>query len=497
MDEPILKRQRYSARYGARDPWLAGGVRAGVYLAWRALFAVWRPVIFAVLILGAAVCAWRAADAFRPALAQAAPSAVSDHAARLLTEPEAWWRGALGAALNPGPGRAPDLVLAESLAPVLPELAGRDRLARAILLESGRSPQRLEAELRAAPAWRRDQLLEAILLERLEAGAVRPGVPQTLIFASSDVADRLQRARALYGPALAQVEDWFADPSGRTLVLRGVPGLDSAPPRAALYGDVRDVIVQACALAESAGRRIGQCRVVFLPKPPGDLAQTGLALAAAETAGQARIGARVLKAAAAAGLADDRLIARLVLGPDEALAREAALAAAMTMISEAGERYTRPVFSEEDARRAGAEFTRAVRVDAAARDQVFVHFATVRREAGALAAVRLAGLVRSEEDAARLAALARRHGPALLGLHAAFGPELLYLAAGGEERRAAWAPGEAAMGDLAAAGLLLALALGLLGWVLASGWRRARGGAPGLVERVDAGVTRLILGRIS
>ena len=49
----------YSSRYGARDPWLAPWPRTALYLAWRALIASVRPVLF--LALAAASIALAAA----------------------------------------------------------------------------------------------------------------------------------------------------------------------------------------------------------------------------------------------------------------------------------------------------------------------------------------------------------------------------------------------------------------------------------------------------
>lgn len=489
MGGPGVQTSRYSERYGARAPRLAGWPRAALYLAWRALFAAWRPVVFAALLAGAAVFTWRAGLEAQPV---PAPADLSQHARERLGDPQAWWTQTLLAALNAEPGRAPDLQLAESLAPLLPELAGREHLARAVLLETRASARSLEAELRANPAWRRDRILEGALQQRFDSSE---GAVVGLVFAPRETSVRLERARALYGPALASVEAWFADPSGRALALDQIPGLDDVPPRAVLYGDVRDTLVQGCALAEAAGRRIGPCRVGFLPKPPADPLLAGLALAVAETDGQARIGARVVKAAAAAGILDRGFATGLVLGDDETLAREAALAASMPLLAEAGERYTRPVYSSAEARSAGQEFARTLGVDTAARDRVFSRFAMIRRESGALAAVRTAGLVRSEADAQRLADLARTHGPALLGVNAALGPQMLTIdtvPAAAQTRLS-----ERAVRRLSAAAALAGLAFGMLGWVLLAGWRRARGGGPGLVERADCAVTRLILGRNS
>lgn len=497
MDQAGHRPQRYSVRYGARDPWLAGGVRAGVYLLWRAMFAAWRPAIFLILLAGALVFGLRAASNLdlepppRPEherLAEAVQASVGDG--------WAWWAGALGAALDPASGRAPDLVLAEALAPSLPSLVAPDRLARRVLIEGGRSERHVEAVLRAEPPWLREQRLEAVLREHLDAGVQNGASPPELIFASEPVAVRLQRARALYGPAVDAVEAWFSEPGGRALVLRGAPGLEHAPPGAALYGDVRDLLIQACALAEQAGRRIGQCRVVFLPKPDADLLVAGLSVAATGVEGQALVGARVLKAAAAAGLANESFIGSLVLGADPQLAREAILASAMPLISEAGERYTRPVYSAQDAREAAAAFARTTRIDEAQRDRVFAHVGAIRRDAGALAAVRMAGIIQSEADAARLAGVAERYGRQTLALHQALGPGVLDLARAPllaprrEVSDAAWRNGGLAAG-------FLLLAIGLVVWVGLAGFYRMRGAAPGLVERVDGRVSRLILGRNS
>ncbi|MEQ8434503.1 MAG: hypothetical protein RIA71_09695 [Oceanicaulis sp.] len=497
VDQAGYRPQRYSARYGARDPWLAGGVRAGAYLLWRAMFAAWRPAIFLILLAGALVFGARAASNLdleppqppeHERLAEAVQASVGDG--------RAWWAGALGAALDPAIGGAPDLVLAEALAPSLPSLVAPDRLARRVIIEGGRSERHVEAVLRAVPSWRREQRLEAALSEHMDAG-VRNGMsPPELVFAPEPVALRLERARALYGPAVDAVETWFSEPGGRALVLRGAPGLEHAPPGAALYGDVRDLLIQACALAEQAGRRIGQCRVVFLPKPDANLLVAGLSVSATGVDGQALVGARVLKAAAAAGLANENFIGPLVLGADPQLAREAILASTMPLISEAGERYTRPVYSAQDASGAAAAFARTTRIDEAQRDRVFAHVGAIRRDAGALAAVRMAGIIQSEADAARLAGVAERYGRQTLALHHALGPGVLDLARPAQfaQRRevseAAWRNG-----GLAAAFLLLAI--GLVVWVGLAGFYRMRGAAPGLVERVDGQVSRLILGRNS
>lgn len=497
VDQAGYRPQRYSVRYGARDPWLAGGVRACVYLLWRPLFAAWRPAIFLILLAGALIFALKAAVELdldpppRPEqerVAEAVEASVGDG--------RAWWAGALGAALDPSSGRAPDLVLAEALAPSLPTLLEPNRLARRVMIEGGRSERHVEAVLRAEPSWLRERRLEAALRDQLDAG-VQSGVsPPELVFAPEPVSRRLQRARALYGPSVGAVETWFSDPGGRALVLRGAPGLEQAPPGAALYGDVRDLLVQACALAEQAGRRIGQCRVVFLPKPNADLVVAGLAVAATGVDGQALVGARVLKAAAASGLVDEGFIGPLVLGADPRLAREAILASAMPLITEAGQRYTRPVYSAEDARAAAAGFARAAGVDEPQRNRVFAYMGSVRRDAGALAAVRMAGIIQSEADAARLAAVAERYGAQTLALHQALGRGVLDLARSApvsqnrEVSDAAWRNGGLAAG-------FLLLAIGLVVWVGVAGLNRNRGGAPGLVERVDGRVSRLILGRNS
>jgi len=497
VDQSGLRPQRYSARYGARDPWLAGGWRAGLYLVWRFAFALWRPLIFVALLAASLAFSLRAAaemDLRPPPPTQEAQ--LADAVAVVVGDPQAWWASALESALSPATGSGPDLVLAAALAPALPDLAGRDQLARRVLMEQGASARRVDAMLRAEPRWRRDRRLAAALDTRLAYGRDTGLSPPELVFAPRSTAHRLARASRLYGPSIEVAERWFSDPGGRALVLRGVPGLESAPEGAALHGDVRDLLIQACALAERAGRRVGQCRVAFLPKPDADLLVAGFALVAAGADGQALTAARILKAAAAAELMDPAFAGALVLGSDPDLAREAILSSAMPLISVAGERYTRPVYSGEDARIAADAFVRVTGVDLERRDRVFAHVAAIRRDAGALAAVRMAGLIRSEADAERLARIADQYGPKTLAIHHALGDAMLALAetTAPQPRRALSRQAKRAAG-LAAAFVLLAI--GLVVWVGVAGVRRNRGGAPGLVERVDTKVTRLILGRNS
>ena len=120
----------------------------------------------------------------------------------------------------------------------------------------------------------------------------------------------------------------------------------------------------------------------------------------------------------------------------------------------------------------------------------------MRRASGALAAVRTAHLIESPDDAARLAVVAERHEGALLALEATLGRDLLRLA---DESAPTFAGGAGVRIDADTVAALVAggLAMALLLWVLIAGYHRRRGGAPGAFERVDAAVSRLILGRNS
>ena len=489
----------YSARYGARDPLLAPWPRLVLYLFWRAFMTALRPAVLLALLAAAlvlAISALRQAPApVRPAgspgerIEQAFLAAAPGRADR-----RAIWLDGLDRALEPRPRAAPDLPLAQSYAAAAILIEGREALA-VQRLQDGRSPRAVEAQLRGLPALGRAQLLEAAIIE-LEADGRDAGLePPALILAPSDLRVRLERAERLYGPALEDAALWFFDPGGRALALASLPGSEAEAP--ILYGDVRDVLVQGCALAGAMGRSIGQCRVGFLPKPEADPVLAGLSLAVLGAGERARPGARLVKAAYGAGHLSPSVAETLAFGADPALGREALLASIMPILAEAGEAWTQPVRYEEALLSAARESAAAARIDDGARLERVRAVAAVARDSAPLAALRLTAALGRADEAERLALLAEGAGPKLLALQDMSPdaiPALLEAEADDQRRGLAHWPQQALLQAGAALALVLA-AISLVLMTLAGGYFRARGRGPGALERLDGAVSRLILGK--
>lgn len=491
----------YSTRYGARDPMLASWPRLLAYLIWRTVIAIVRPGVFLLLlIVGAALLLSAIQRAPGPAgpqlsldeqISLAFASAVPDHSDR-----RGLWLDAVEGALQSRPRAMPDLPLAESYLQAAIAIEGHEALALA-LLGAGRRGAIIEADLRGRPAGERSARLAAAIEDLVDSGRDAGFEPPTLILAPPSLRDRLSRARNLYGLALDEAGRWFVDPQGRALTVASLPGARRDAP--ALYGDVRDVVVQGCALAQASGRQVGQCRVGFLPKPDADPILAGLSLAVLWADDRDRTGARIVKAAYAAGHLPAPVAERIALGPDPVLGREALLASVMPVLVDAGEAWTQPVRFEDALLRGAQEAAEAARIDAEGRSEVLEAMGVVRRQAGALAALRLSSALTGPQDSARLALLAERAGPQLLAL-SDLSPTALSALLVGPQRADAWRwsrwPERARMEALAGAGLVLAAWLVLFSSLIA-GFLRARGGRPGWLERLDRTVTRLMLGKNS
>ncbi|XBQ15673.1 MAG: hypothetical protein ABL308_12020 [Oceanicaulis sp.] len=474
----------YSVRYGARDPFLAPFPNKIVYALWRLLIAVLRPAIFLVLLTGAAVFGWRTVEGApmsmqRPDLAERVDAAF----AASTRAPYADWVAMMEDALAPSRA-APDLALARSVAASYPALAGREALALEILGETGVRRKLIEADLRALPAWRRERALREVIEARLDEGDRAGHDPAALIFAPARIHTRLDRSGRLYRAAARDAEAWFVEPGDRALVLAATPGLDGP---GVMFGDVRDLVLQGCALARTSRTEVAGCAAA--PPTDSDPARAVLALLAAGLDGEAQIGARILKAAAFTGEADAAFLERLLLGRDATLGREAMLAASMPVLTEARDAHTQPARHEAAAALAAGEYQRAVRVRE--REAVLLALSEVRRNEGAVAAVRAATLLRRPEDAEALAEISRVTEGRLRALIELQGADVFGLARAPDLPRRAAAPDREAMIALALLGAAFAFVL----WVLIAGLIRSRGGAPGLFERVDASATRLILGR--
>lgn len=491
----------YSARYGARDPLLAPWPRLAVYLAWRCFMALLRPVLFLTLLIcgGALLIAalQRAPGPVAPqvSLDQSIQEAFANASPQLMDRRGLWLDG-LDGALQSRPRAAPDLPLAESYLEAAIAIEGREALALSLLGE-GRRRASVEADLRARSAARRastlDEAIDALLNQGRDAGMQ----PATLILAPAHVRNRLARMRSLYGPALEEAGRWFVNPQGRALTISSLPGAQART--AVLYGDARDVIVHGCAFAQSSGRRVGACRVGFLPKPEPDPILAGLSLAVLWADEQTRVGARIAKGAYAAGHLPAPLADRIAFGPDPELGRQALLASVMPILVEAGEAWTQPVRYQALLHEAAEEAAASARINATGRTALFEALGAVRRETGALAALRLSGGIGSSASAERLALLAERAGPQLLALSDLSPDDMETLLIQPEMaqpwRWSRW-PQRAKLEAGAGTALILASLL-ILFTSLVAGILRVRSGRPGWLEQLDSGVTRLMLGKNS
>lgn len=496
-----VRPQRFSARYGARHPWLVSWPRAGLYLMWRALLGGLRPVLFLGFLGIAAVSAvLTAKDLPKPDYTQLSLGEQIDQAFdRALedrTDRHQVWVDLLEWALQPQRASMPDLVQARSIATSYVAFRGHDALAIE-LLSDGRHPRHIEAELRALPAWRREQrLVEVIAAARIQ-GTQQGFEPEELVFAPPAVQVRLRRANALYASTFVEAERWFVEPDGRALALEALPGL--TPRYSRVYDDIRDVVVQGCAAAAQTGRASGQCRVGFLPKPASDPIMVGLALSVVGSEPERRAGARLAKAAWAAGVLDPDLAQRLALGPDANLGQAAVMASATRLMVEAGEVWSQPLRFRDAARTASVEASQSANIDRGHRDAVYDLLTALRREVGAIATIRLLDAVRTRQDAEALMRLADVSNGQLLALHALTGADLLDQI-GGSERALRyhrsvfdWPRNAQLFASISVFSILFAVAL-----LVASLWQghlRKQGRRPGLLERLDAGVSRLILGR--
>lgn len=493
----------YSWRYGARDPWLAPWPRTAVYLVWRVLFASVRPVLFLALAAASLALAFAALNepegglqppptTGRTGLAAAGPdidarlraSLPAGIAARTL------WQAEISRALDIGAWRTPDLALAESLALALPAIEGEDALAFSILAET-RSAAHVEAELRARPVWVRQQRLRAALDARLARGADLN--PPHLIFASPELARRINRVRTLYGPAREAAEAWFATPRGAAIHLPALAGWRGDTP-VTLFGDARDLVVHGCAFAHQAGPRIAACTGV--PDGSPDPVLAGLLLPAVAVPGEGGAGRRLAAAAYASGHLNTGLAQRLALGPDPALGRDALLAALMPVLVEAGSVAREPWSFQAWAEGAAHDYARYARIEASEYQRVADALNAVRRTDSAIAALRVAAWMENPQDAARLLRVAEARPGHMLAFDTLAGAQMLDAAMEPSLARSTpQTPRRAVLIGLAFVPGALALAMVAVALNGASKGRRRR--RPGVLTRLDAAVTVLILGRNS
>lgn len=488
----------HSARYGAREPLLAGPFRAGLYMVWRSLFAITRPLIFLTLLGGAFVFAYQGlregpAETLTgsPSLSARLDETVNRAALDTGRPPEQLWQDQLSKALRSGYQQFPNLPLAESSAHALVSVIGRDRLAMDLLSQTRRL-ELVEAELRALPAWRRDNVLDEVIALRLQDGRRMGLVPEELVLAPQLTRQRYSASQSLYGRAYEDADRWFAAPGGRALDLKAF-GLDAEDPDrlSPLYGDVRALVIEGCALAREQGLRVSQCELEYIPQVRADAVRTALALSLYDPDTNL-VGGRLAIAAWLAGPSDHSGWRSLALGADPRMGQQRLLTALLPLISEAGAVYAQPQQYQSQAEAVAEEYRRTADLSVTERRTVYQALALVRRLEGAFAAIHTGSLIYSAGDADGLAQLSQVAEGRLLAAHDILGDELASV----------WrsAPRTTALIDferveIQLASALFALAILMLCVVLISGLRRRMGGVPGGYERLDAAVTRLILGR--
>ena len=487
----------YSERYGARSPWLVERWRVVIYLIWRALFAMVRPLVFIVLLVGAVLFAYRGMasspegvlaarsslpEQFETALYEAAGAA--DASDRL-----AMWRRELDHALQVAQPGGPDLLKAESFAASLPALMGREALAL-YLMRSERRPELMQADLSAMPVWRREQIISGVLDARMRTAGQSHGA-DWLVESPASVQRRHARIRALYGPGLDAAEDWFHRPQGQAINLARLPGVTvgASDGPGLVLTDARELVLQGCALARAHNQRVPACGRLASPVRGADPVRTALALALFDPSLE-ETPVRLALAARAAGRLGGVGLERLMLGASPEDGEMRLLTALMPILAEADHYASRPETCRADCARAVAEFNRQAGMDLEARQRWFAAYDVIRREAGAHVTVRVSDVLETADDVQSLARISTVSEGRLLAARLMLGSELLEV--GRSENNLTT---DFRSADFLIAALLAALALLMLAIVLIHGRFRRSGGAAGGLEQLDGKISRLILGR--
>ena len=487
----------YSERYGARSPWLAPRWRVAAYLAWRALFALFRPLVFVLLCAGALFSLYRALDT-APSQALTAPQTLSERfdsalysAVRARGEADTLsrWRAEIDQSLAPALSGPPDLPRARSFAVSLPALMGREALAL-YLMQDQRRPELMQADLAAMPVWRREQIIKGVLDGRHQSA----GLDDEAVWireASPRAQQRYQRAKALYGPSYEAAEAWFHSPEGLAINLVALPGVDEtlSPARARVLPDARELIVQGCALARTQGQRVPACERAQLVLPDADPVRAALALSLHDPALDPAA-VRLALAARAAGRLDGDWLTDLTLGPPARERDMRLLTALMPILADADQIHARPETCHARCAAAMEELRGMAGLDDGRRQSWFAAFEEIRRNEGALVALRVSDTLRTFEDGHALARLSVISEGRMLAGRILLGEALVAL-----EPSEIFFRTDFDRSQLLLAALLATLAVAMLGIVLISGRIRRSGGSPGALERIDGEVSRLILGR--
>lgn len=475
--------------------------RRVIWWIWCAITRPVRPLIFLMLIGAGFVFGWQGAHDYSiqtgwsPQTAQLSGRIDQAFEAALPeTDTVSIWQAELDSALDPVQVGRPDILLARSLALSLERITGQTELGLHVLGKAYPGQDR-EPVLRAQPAWQRYRTLDRAISDRLIDAQRRELDPAGMIFADATVRERYTRAERLFGRSVEGAEGWFIDPDNRTLGLHTLPGWQTRLEQDVWLGrDIDTLINQACGLTfMGLGEHIEGC---FDPgvEPVSDpdlvlwqwtLLAYGLDSGQMNAPEGAAAGARLLAALRFA----DLMPVGLKMSPDRALINRALVTGA-PLLDDAQQALEQPNrFTDQGAELANLAFEgqHARQIIALAAD-----VATLRRQVGAVNALRLLSYSRDRHDVRRLVDISDEIGVetiALFHLHRDNPVEVFSLTDPFPPIQ-----GEALRKIHLSIGFFT---LSLMMIFLSNGWAWWEAGKvrKGLIKRIARGAESLILGR--
>ncbi|WP_291844322.1 hypothetical protein [Maricaulis sp.] len=283
-----IRRERVDRWRGETlSPWEAGFAGLVAWLAWRALFKGFQPLwlIASLALAGWFAIQWLGQTGGLAAHVTQQPGEAERLAQLVRAELPAGedarqvWHARLDMALRGDERRRADIDGFRSWAALGPDLIGRDRLALESLAGAA-GPRALDAELRAGPAWQRRARLDAAWQRQMARADALELDPAALVFAPESLRQRAQARRFAWAVARTSADGFFRGDHRGQFELRSVPALVAGGTRdTRLYGGVRDLVIQFCAMPGAAAPLSG-CDSPIIP--PADAEPLALALAAIE-----------------------------------------------------------------------------------------------------------------------------------------------------------------------------------------------------------------------
>lgn len=335
-----------------------------------------------------------------------------------------FWHTQLQAALNGDQRRRPDIENFRAWAAIGPDLIGRERLSLQILAPDG-SVAEMDAQLRSGPVWDRERALEAAWRSLSDEAERRDIEPVGLILVPEALSARYQASLFIWSIAQTSAETFFGRRANGQLELTSLSGLvreGAADTR--LYGGIRHLVMQSCALARLSAEILEDCNTGIIPVR--DFDRSRYALAALEVGGvrlgvpnrAVRDGAEILGAAHAAGrlqplLADelDKWLEQIL--PAQIIAQHVRTSGMRLDLAYASPGRASGAMSDQIDLRTGPE--------AAALSRLLESISRLRRFYSPTITIRLLSGVRSSADIEKLLRLAPTAGDRLLGMQLLLG----------------------------------------------------------------------------